>query len=239
MVQEGALIRGALLLALAGALVAAAGASAAAIAGECRGLQTCVPIAGPWVRIPARTAGAPEAVYLVTCPRNHVAGGTDALVADRSTDVSFRGATGSPVAPGVTTERSVLFTGTYGGTGRRATSYRPLVGCVPASGGGGRSQTAYRPGRPIVREVLTVALVRGQTRIATVSCSGGGRLLGASHAVGFVQRAEPSQEVLASVSASHDLAGGRVVARGALAAAAPDGVRARLQVHAICRRGGR
>jgi hypothetical protein len=238
-VPESALIRGVLLGALTAALVAAAGASAAAVAGECRGLQTCVPIAGPWVRIPARaSAGTPEAVYLVTCPRNHVAGGTDALVADRSTDVSFRGATGSPVAPGVTTERSVLFTGTYGGTSRRPTSYRPLVGCVPASGGGGRSQTAYQPGRPIVREVLTVALVRGRTRVVIVSCRNGGRLLGASHAVGFVQRPEPSANVLASVSASHDVAGGRVVARGALAAAAPAGVRARLQVHAICRRGG-
>jgi hypothetical protein len=222
-----------------GARAAASGASAAAIAGECRGLQTCVPVAGPWVRIPGRaSAGAPEAIYLVTCPPSHVAGGTDALVADRSVDVSFRGATGSPVAPGVTTERSVLFTGTYGGSARRPTSYRPLVGCVPTSGGGGRSQTAYRPGRPIVREVLTVALVRGRTKLVTVSCRNGGRLLGATHAVGFVQRAEPTADVLASVTASHDIARGRVVARGTLAATAPAGVRARLQVHAICRRGG-
>jgi hypothetical protein len=232
--------RAVLLVTLTAALVAAAGASAAAIAGECRGLQTCVPIAGPWVRIPARTeAGAPEAVYLVTCPRNHVAGGTDALVADPSTDVSFRGATGSPVAPGITTERSVLFTGTYGGTAREPTSYRPLVGCVPTSGGGGRSQTAYQPGRPIVREVLTVALARGRTKVVTLSCSNGGRLLGGVHSVGFVQRAEPSQPVLTSVSASHAVSRTRVVARATLAASAPAGVRARLQVHAICRRGGR
>jgi hypothetical protein len=228
------------LFALAGALVAAAGASAAAIAGECRGLQTCVPISGPWVRIPARgDAGAPEAVYLVTCPRNHVAGGTDALVADRSTDVSFRGATGSPVAPGITTERSVLFTGTYGGTARRPTSYRPLVGCVPTSGGGGRSQTAYRPGRPIVRQVLTTALVRGRTKTVTLSCPDGGRLLGGAHAVGFVQKAQPSQTVLASVTASHAVSQSRVIARATLDASAPAGVRARLQVHAICKRGGR
>jgi hypothetical protein len=232
--------RAVLLVTFAGALVAAAGASAAAIAGECRGLQTCVPIAGPWVRIPARSgAGAPEAVYLVTCPRNHVAGGTDALVADRSTDVAFRGATGSPVAPGITTERSVLFTGTYGGTARRPTSYRPLVGCVPTSGGGGRSQTAYRPGQPIVREVLTTALVRGRTKTVTVTCRDGGRLLGGSHAVGFVQRSEPDQSVLGSVTASHAVSQGRVVARATLHASAPAGVRARLQVHAICRRGGR
>jgi hypothetical protein len=226
-------------VALLGALAAVSGASAAAVAGECRGLQTCVPVAGPWVRIPARTgAGAPEAVYLVTCPRNFVAAGTDALVTDRSIDVAFRGATGSPVAPGVTTERSVLFTGTFAGAARGPTGYRPLVGCVPASGGGGRSQTAYRPGRPIVREVLTVALVRGRTRLVTVSCRNGGRLLGATHAVGFVQRAEPTAEVLASVTASHEIARGRVVARGSLAATAAAGVRARLQVHAICRRGG-
>jgi hypothetical protein len=231
-------IRGAIVAALAVGLVLAAGASAAAVAGECRGLQVCVPVAGPWVRIPARSGTAAEAEYLVTCPPRHVAAGTDALVADRSTDVSFRGATGSPVAPGVTTERSVLFTGTYGGASRSATSYRPLVGCAPATGGGGRSQTAYRPGRPIVREVLTVALPRGRRKVVSVACRNGGRLLGGVHAVGFVQRSEPSAEVLASVTARHTVTSSRVVARATLAADAPSGVRARLQLHAICRRGG-
>jgi hypothetical protein len=80
--------------------------------------------------------------------------------------------------------------------------------------------------------------VRGRTTAVSVSCRNGGRLLGATHAVGFVQRVEPSAEVLASVTASHEVAGGRVVARGTLAATAPTGIRARLQVHAICRRGG-
>lgn len=236
-----------LFAALAGLLVAASAASAAEVAGECRGLQTCVPIAGPWVRIPARSGATASALYLVTCPRNHVAGGTDALVADRSTDVSFRGATGSPVAPGITTERSVLFTGTYAGSARARTSFRPLVGCVPASGGGGRSQTihvprrlaAARPGRPVVREVLTVPLPRGRTRIVTVTCRGGGRLLGSSHAVGFSQKAEPSAALLGSVSASHAASLGRVVARGRLASSAPRSARAVLQVHAVCTRGGR
>jgi hypothetical protein len=239
--------RALLLLALGGVLTAASAASAAAVAGECRGLQTCVPIAGPWVRIPARAGTVSSVDYLVACPRGHVAGGTDALVADPMIDVSFRGAPGSPVAPGVTTERSVLFTGTYGGTGRAPTSFRPLVGCVPSSGGGGRSQTihvgrrlaAVRPGRPIVREVLTVSLVRGRTRIVTVTCRSGGRLLGASHAVGFRQRAEPSADVLGSVSASHAVSGDRVVARGRLFSSAPGGTRALLQLHALCTRVGR
>jgi hypothetical protein len=210
-------------------------------------LQVCVPIAGPWVLLPARVGPTSSVDYLVTCPRGHVAAGTDALVADPNIDVSFRGAPGSPVAPGITTERSVLFTGIYGGTARSATSFRPLVGCVPSSGGGGRSQTihiprrlaAARPGRPIVHQVLTVPLQRGRTRIVTVACSGGGRLLGASHAVGFQQRTEPSAEVLGSVSASHAVTGDRVVARGRLASSAPGGTRAVLQVHALCTRVGR
>lgn len=232
---------------LVGALAAASGASAAAVAGECRGLQTCVPIAGPWVRIPVRVGTTAAADYLVSCPRGHVAGGTDALVADPMIDIFFRGAPGSPVAPGITTERSVLFTGTYAGSGRSPTSFRPLVGCVPSSGGGGRSQTihlgrrlaAVRPGRPIVRQVLTVSLPRGRTRIVTVACSSGGRLLGASHAVGFSQRTEPSEDVLGSVSASHVVSGGRVVARAQLSSSAPRGTRALLQVHALCTRSGR
>ena len=79
---------------LAGLLVAASAASAAEIAGECRGLQTCVPIAGPWVRIPARSGATASALYLVTCPRNHVAGGTDAYA--KATGGGRSGHQGSP-----------------------------------------------------------------------------------------------------------------------------------------------
>jgi hypothetical protein len=229
------------------ATVAALGsASPAGAANECRGLLVCVPIAGPWVAIPTpRTAAGSNASYLLRCPRGFIVAGTDALVADRATDVAIRGEPGSPVAPGVTVGREVLFTGVYGGNTRAPTSFRPFLGCVPAQGGGGRSQTihiprqlsAVHPVRPIVREVVDQRLRRGGTAVAAAQCRPGGRLLGTSHAVGFFSRQEPSRALLQSVSVDRTVRGTRVVARARLAPSAPPGLRVELQLHAICTRG--
>jgi hypothetical protein len=98
---------------LAAALVAASSAGAA---DECEGLMVCVPVAGPWVVVP--TAGAvprAEVQYQVTCPRGHVAGGLDARLSRRAIDVSFLGTLGSPVNPGISTSRAVVFVATYVG----------------------------------------------------------------------------------------------------------------------------
>ena len=87
-------------------------------AGECRGLQVCLPVTGPWVAIPPSGGGAPAvAVWELRCPvRGYIVAGIDARVSDRSIDVSFRGENGAPVGPGVTTGREVLFTAVYAGT---------------------------------------------------------------------------------------------------------------------------
>ena len=88
------------------------GAGVARAADECKGLQTCLPITGPWVAIPTAARGAASTVmWEMRCPlRGYIVAGIDARVSDRAIDISIRGENGAPVSPGVTTGRAVVFT---------------------------------------------------------------------------------------------------------------------------------
>jgi hypothetical protein len=51
---------------------------------ECRGLQVCVPVAGPWV------LASPERVeFQLACPKRFVVGGLDAELSTRAIDIGF------------------------------------------------------------------------------------------------------------------------------------------------------
>lgn len=226
------------------AIVAAAGPGVGSgrAADECRGLQVCLPVTGPWVAIPAAEAGVPAvAVWELRCPiRGYIVAGIDARVSDRAIDVSFRGENGAPVSPGVTTGREVLFTAVYTGTARRATSFQPFVGCIPSSGGGGRALTAttaraaYVPARPIERRVARKRLVSGGTVRVVERCPAGARLLGAQHAYAFQIGDEPGLSLLDSVDVRRTTSGRTVVARASLDASVPRRLRVELQLHALC-----
>jgi hypothetical protein len=200
--------------------------------------------------IPAPVPGArtSSVEWELRCPlRGYIVAGTDARLSEGSIDVSFRGESGSPVAPGVTTRAAVVFTAVYTGTARRATTFRPFIGCVPTQGGGGRAQTvhvprtlaAVPPGNPLERRVGRVRFGTGATRSATAACQRGDRLVGSSHALGFHTRLEPGASLLGLVSGSHAERGTSAVGRGSASAALPGGVRVELQVHALCARSGR
>lgn len=235
------------LLALAGVLAAATlvGAETARATNECRGLMICVPVAGPWVVVPA----APGRVdWQLTCPRGYIVAGLDAELSVRSIDVSFRGRLGSPVNPGITTERSAVVTGQYTGTPRRTTTFRPHVGCIPTAGGGGSpppyitalravAPDAFPPGRPTVRRVRTVAVGAG-SRLVGVGCTARERLVSASHAVGFHTQVTPAPPIVRGVSASRTVRGRRVLVRVNVAQISRN-ARAVVQVHAVCAGGGR
>jgi hypothetical protein len=211
-------------------------ASAAGAANECDGLMVCVPVAGPWVVVPASGGSSrPSAEWQLSCPRGHVVGGLDARLSERAIDVSFSGVLGSPVTPGITTARSVVFRATFAGTSRRAPTFRPFIGCIPAAGGGGRvptSVTAFRPGKPTTRRVATVR-VRPGASDAVQACKARERLVGASHAFAFGTRTPPGASLVAGVSGAQSVQRNRVVVR-VRADAELGGVRAFVQVHAVC-----
>ena len=229
-------VRTLLVLAVAG--VALAVAAPAGGADECEGLMVCVPVAGPWVVVPASASIPRQRVeYQLTCPRAHVVGGLDARLSIRAIDVGFIGTLGSPVNPGITTSRSVVFLGTYAGRSAEAATFRPFIGCMPSAGGGSRVPTSVsqlRPGRPVTRRVKTVRVRPGATTV-TQRCGSGERLLGGSHAFGFEMRTPPSASLVAGVSGSQQVRGESVVVRvrGDVELA---GVRAVVQVHALCSR---
>ena len=230
------------------ALAAFLGATGAARgADECRGLQVCLPVPGPWVAIPAPSGGGvPSVTWQMRCPlRGYIVAGIDARVSDRSIDVSIRGENGAPVSPGVTTGREVLFTAVYTGGGRRATSFRPFIGCVPTSGGGGRGQTsvrrptAFAPGKPLDRRVLERRLISGESTRVAARCPGGARLLGSQHAYAFRIADEPGSTLLGAVTVRRTTTGGRVTAIGTVAPSVPQALGVQLQLHLLCTKAGR
>ena len=220
------------------AAVAATGASPAGATNECRGLQVCVRVAGPWVVVPtALTAPRPRVDFQLSCPRGYVIGGLDAELSDRAIDVDFLGKLGSPVNPGVTTATAALFRGTFTGNAPRGPSFRPHLGCLPAAGGGSgpvpyRRPGAFPPGEPTIRRVRTVRLHPGNVSAVT-TCGASERLISAWHALAFYTNSAPKQALIQSVSATRSAQGRRVTVR-VRSAAAVQGVRAVVQVGAVC-----
>jgi hypothetical protein len=173
--------------------------SPAGATNECKGLQVCVPIAGPWV-----VATPVQVEYQLSCPKNYIVAGLDAELSARGIDIGFAGSLGSPVNPGITTARDVVFLGRLLRTAPGAT-FRPHIGCVPASGGGRRVPTAYHaypPGKLTARRVVQIPVHAGTTRVAA-GCGAGQRLVSATHAIAFIGNTPPSANLVASVTATH------------------------------------
>lgn len=219
------------------ALAVVHGAVAARAADECAGLPVCLPVAGPWVVLPAGPSS--RADWELRCPRaGYVVAGTDARLAEPEIDVSLRGETGSPVAPGVITSRAVLFSGVYVGERRASTTFRPFIGCMPTSGGGGRALTgvaALRPTRLVTRRVSERRVPAGGSARAVAACRGGETLVGASHALAFRMPAPPSRRAIAAVRATRTVDGRRGTVSASATSALPAGV-AVVQVIAHCRK---
>ena len=223
-------------LALGVLLAALAATPSAGATNECRGLNPCVPVAGPWVVVPAaRAASRPQVQYQLTCPRGFVVAGLDAELSDPAIDVSFIGASGAPVSPGVTTSRSAVFVAAYTGSTPRAPTFRPHIGCVPATGGGSRTPTGLRgvspPGHPTARRVVT-ARVHGVSRVVA-SCHADERLVGWYVARGFATVGPPAPDLVASLSAR-----ARASANGVAVIARAGRGQGLVQVSAVCA-GGR
>lgn len=222
------------------ALLAAVGASAqpAGATNECRGLDVCVKVRGPWVVVPAELGASRSGVqFQLSCPRGFLAGGLDAELSDRAIDLDFFGLLGSPVGPGTTTSRAVVFRGVYTGSTARTPTYRPHLGCIPTGGGGSgpvpyRKLQAFPPGQPTIRRVRTVRLRPGIVR-AVSACAAGERLMSGWHAIGFYTATAPSAALVHSVSAVRGVRANRVEVR-VRSGVEVTGVRAIVQVGAVC-----
>ena len=217
------------------ALAVAAPASGA---NECDGLMVCVPVAGPWVVVPAATGSQRERVeWQMTCPQGHVAAGLDARLSVRAIDVGFIGMLGSPVNPGISTSRSVVFLGMYVGRTADTPTFKPFVGCIPLAGGGSRIPTAvtqFRPGQPVTRRAKTVRVRPGTTTVVQ-RCRPGERLVGGTHAFAFATRTPPSASLVSGISGARRVGSATVSVR-VTGDAELAGVRALVQVQALCAR---
>jgi hypothetical protein len=222
----------ALVVALLAALaLAAAWAPAGGAADECRGITSCIPVAGPWVVV---RQGAP-ATFLLSCPAGRgVVGGVDAVATSSDVRVSFEGRIGAPVSPGVTTTRNAYFGGRL--TRGRLQAYQPWLGCIPPSGGGGRSTVSARvqPGPAIDRRARIVVIGPGEVKFASVSCPVGERLVGGWDAVAFRTKAAPDLKAAALVHVSRVVAGRKVVVTASATDALSIDVHAVVQVGAEC-----
>jgi hypothetical protein len=227
-------------------LFAPGAAGEAGAADECRGLDVCVSVPGPWVAVPPASARQARIVrYQLTCPSRHIVGGLDAVLSDRRLDLKFLGSIGSPVNPGITTGRSAVFVATY--ARQRRTSFRPFLGCIPQSGGGGRSTTSYTPlsvaapaavrPRPPELRVWTLRLRPGEPRSLVARCTAGERLVGSSHAVGFRRKTAPNAATMGGVRVERLVRGSGVRVSAQRLAAVPLSTRVEVQVHLLCARG--
>jgi hypothetical protein len=217
------------------------GVGTASATNECRGLNPCVPVAGPWVIVPVgHGIPRPQVQFVMTCPRRYVVGGLDAELTERAIDVAFLGKSGSPVNPGITTSRTVVFVATYVGGTARLPSFRPHIGCLPG-GGGRRTPTAVSavvpPGEPTTRRMKNVRIYGGVDRSVVQGCAAGERLIAGYAARGFYTAKPPSQQLANSLVIKPSVRSGRfsvAVTTGASLL----GVNALVQVSAVCA-GGR
>ncbi len=209
----------------------------------CEGLTICSPIAGPWVVVPGptRLGRMGSAVWQLSCPRGFV-GGLDARVSDPWIEVRFPGLMGSPVNPGITTRRTVVFNASSVGPIRRPASFIPFVGCIPGEGGprtpaGVASPTkAAAPAQlglgPISRHVRVVE-VRQRVVHAGLACPRGRRLVSSAAVLGIYSALKPTLGQLRKVSVTSSVAHGRIFITARRTRLSPT-ISVQVQIHALC-----
>ncbi|HEV8459334.1 MAG TPA: hypothetical protein VGQ38_01380 [Gaiellaceae bacterium] len=214
-------------LAVAGAFAAPGGAT-----NECRGIQQCIRVPGPWVVVPAKGT----AQYLLTCPQGKsVVAGLDAQVTSRDVRIDFTGRLGAPVQPGQTTTRYALFRAVS--TSNTTQLFQPLLGCVPARGGGGRSTVSARvspPGPALEFRSAIVVVGPGTTKFGHVSCKPAEKYVSAWHSIAFRTKRPPPASNAVYVRAQHNVVGKKVVVTASAADVLSIDVHAIVQVGAEC-----
>ena len=193
-------------------------------------------------RRPNAAASRPV-VWEMRCPlRGYIIAGLDARVSDRSIDVSIRGENGSPVSPGVTTGRAVVFTAHL--HGRRAAGdvvpavrrVHPDVGRRGPRRDGGAATSAFVPAKPIDRRVVREARLRrlrqGRRPVPGRDAPARRRAR-LSRSAATPSPARRCSARCASAAASRAQA---VAAVATVAPSVPQSLAVELQLHALCTR---
>jgi hypothetical protein len=225
---------------LVAAATAVAVSPAAQATNECKGLQICIPVAGPWVVVPATKGDVAVGQWELKCPEGVVAG-LDARTSDPHMSIRFSGQLGSPVNPGITTTNRVVFVARYAGGQNKAVTFRPFIGCVPVRGGGRRTPTSVSaapeliPGEPITMRVLTFPVFAGALSRVEHSCLPGERLLSTSYAVGLYTKTIPTPAQRHSLNVVERVIEGEILV-SATRHGLPASLRTEVQVLAECAR---
>jgi hypothetical protein len=223
-------VRAALVVALAVLAVAAAPGRAGA-ANECNGIPRCIPVAGPWVAVPA----VGEADFVLGCPQGRgIVAGTDALASSTDVRATFDGIIGSPIAFGRTTNTAVLFRAVS--AQHRAGSFRPFVGCIPApSSVRNTISTEVTPLGAALTFVDRILPVHpGFERLVTLSCPTGETLVDSWSATAFASARPPLPALATAISVHARISGGRAQLLVTASETLPRGTGAEVQLGVRC-----
>jgi hypothetical protein len=224
--------RGTLVAVVAGlALAAVPGNSLAApAANECNGIPRCIPIAGPWVAVPAHG----EALFSLSCPGGGVVAGTDGLGSTLDVRGYFDGILGSPVAFGRTTHNQALFRAVS--AHHRPGYFKPFIGCIPApSSVANTISTEVSPiGPPLDYVARSVIVNPGFQRTIVLSCPAGESLVDSWNSTAFDTPRPPPAGLASAVSVKTRIVGRRAQLFVTASEALPSGLRAQVQVGVRC-----
>ena len=169
-------------------------------------------------------------LWRVDCPAGKIPAGRDFLVAHPEQPLIVN-ALIPPFNVGLTGASAANFFAFW--QGREATSFQPLVGCVPKAAAG----SAARAGSSSKLRLRTItrAVHPGQTRTFVQRCAKGEDLVGSEHGVAFFRDTPPTAQELKELSVTRSERGGKVVVRVQAGPHVGDKEHVEIQVHALCR----
>ena len=219
-----------LVLALAAAAAAAVPGRVAA-ANECAGIPRCIPVAGPWVAVPAHG----EATFALECPQGRgIVGGTDAQATSLDVRASFDGIIASPVAFGRTTLSSAYFRAVS--AMHKPGAFKPFIGCIPAQNQitNTLSSKITPVGPPLDLKTKLVPVNPGFQRSISVSCPADESLVDSWSATAFTGAAPPPPGLAAAIRVQTTIAGHHATLSISVSEALPAGSGAEVQVGVRC-----
>jgi hypothetical protein len=218
-------------VALLAALAATAVPGRVEAANECNGLPKCIPVAGPWVAVPAYG----EVTFALECPqRKGIIGGTDAQASSLDVRASFDGIIASPVQFGRTTLSQAFFRAVS--ASHRPGMFRPYIGCIPSQSQVNNtiSSKITPVGPPLDLRFKLIPVAPGFERSLTLACPSGELLVDSWNATAFTGARPPNpafaQAVRVQTAISHNHATLEITVSEAL----PTSAHALVQVGVRC-----